>query len=49
MNKFPFEEQLMQMKLHEEDVIWINGKAFLVRPATDNDVERIGKGYFCMD
>lgn len=48
-NKFPFEEHLLQMKEHEQDVIWIKGRPFIVQPATIDDIERINKGYFCMD
>jgi hypothetical protein len=47
--KLVFEEHIMAMQPHEEEVIWIRGKAFLVRPASDNDIERVTKGYFCMD
>jgi hypothetical protein len=45
----PFEEHLLQMKEHEQEVIVIKGRAFLIQPATGDDIKRIGKGYFCMD
>lgn len=47
--KFPFEEHLLQMKEYEQEVIWIKGRPFIVQPATNDDIERINKGYFCMD
>ncbi|UKS27187.1 hypothetical protein LOZ80_38005 [Paenibacillus sp. HWE-109] len=49
MDKFPFEDRIMDLKEGEEDVIHINGKSFVIVPATENDVERIGKGYYCLD
>ncbi|TFE24990.1 hypothetical protein [Cohnella luojiensis] len=45
-NKLPFEDYLLDSQ--DEEIIWIKGKAFIVRLATDNDIERIGKGYFTM-
>jgi hypothetical protein len=47
--KFVFEEHVMAMLPHEEEIIVIRGKSFLVRPASELDVERVNKGYFCMD
>lgn len=44
---FPFEDYLMGAQ--DEEIIWLNDKAFVVRPATDDDIERIGKGYFVME
>jgi hypothetical protein len=32
-----------------EEIIWIKDRTFVVRPATDDDIERIGKGYFTLD
>lgn len=49
MDKFPFEDRIMALKEGEEDVIHINGKSFVIVPATENDVERIEKGFFVMD
>ncbi|MBA2943190.1 hypothetical protein HZF08_33510 [Paenibacillus sp. CGMCC 1.16610] len=40
---------LLDMKEGEENVIHINDRAFVISPATDDDIERIGKGYFCLD
>jgi hypothetical protein len=40
--KFPFEEYLLDAK--DEEIIWMQGKAFVVRQATEADIERIGKG-----
>ncbi|WP_127580911.1 hypothetical protein [Paenibacillus koleovorans] len=45
--RFPFEEHLLQ--LEDEEIIWLHGKAFVISPATEDDIERIGKGFFCMD
>ncbi|MGO4268227.1 hypothetical protein AB4Z22_00020 [Paenibacillus sp. TAF58] len=43
----PFEAYLLDTD--GEEVIWIKDKAFVVRPATNEDIERIGKGYFILD
>ncbi|WJH32945.1 hypothetical protein MJA45_10130 [Paenibacillus aurantius] len=32
----------------KEEIVWIQGKAFVVKPATADDMERIGKGFFAM-
>lgn len=48
-NMIPYEENILQLKDHEQMVIWIEGRAFIVQPATADDIERINKGYFCMD
>ena len=47
--EFPFQEHLLELKEGEETVIFIGGRAFIMTPATDDDIERIGNGYFCMD
>lgn len=44
---FPFEEYLLNAK--DEEIIWIQDKAFVIKPATTEDIERIGKGFFVMD
>lgn len=44
-----FLDPLAELQDGEETVIWIRGKALIVTPATPDDIERIGKGYFCMD
>lgn len=46
---FVFEDQLFKLAPHEEEIIYIRGKAFLVRPADQADVERLAKGNFCID
>jgi hypothetical protein len=46
-SKFPFEDYLLDTQ--DEEIIWIQDRAFVVRPATAEDIERIGKGYFAMD
>jgi hypothetical protein len=43
----PFEAYLLDTD--GEEVIWIKDRAFVVRPATNEDIERIGKGYFILD
>jgi hypothetical protein len=43
------ENFLLNMKEGEENVIHINDRAFIISPATEDDIERIGKGYFCLD
>lgn len=45
-NKLPFEDYLLHSQ--DEEIIWIKGKAFIVRLATCSDIERLGKGYFTM-
>ena len=47
--KFPFEDHLLELEEGDETVIWIHGRAFIVTPATIDDIERIGKGYFCLE
>jgi hypothetical protein len=49
MDKFPYEDHILSMQEGDEDVIFIKGKPFIVAPATEADVERIGKGFFVMD
>lgn len=44
---FPFEEYLLNSKC--EEIIWIQDRAFDIKPATAEDIERIGKGFFVMD
>jgi hypothetical protein len=44
-----YEQRLLQMKEHEEEVIIVKGNMFLVRPATAKDIERVAKGFKCMD
>ncbi|MEY9095384.1 hypothetical protein [Paenibacillus sp. RC84] len=41
------ETYLAQIK--DEEIIWIGDRAFVIMPATETDIERIGKGYFVMD
>ena len=43
------EQYLLQMKEHEQVVVWIGGRPFIIQPATEADIERIEQGYFCMD
>ncbi|WP_193394394.1 hypothetical protein [Paenibacillus sp. A3] len=43
------EHHLLALADHEQLVVWIGDRPFLIQPATDSDVERINKGYFCMD
>ncbi|MDQ0874241.1 hypothetical protein QFZ77_002900 [Paenibacillus sp. V4I3] len=43
----PFEDYLIDTD--DEEVIWIKDRAFVIRPATDDDIERIGKGYFTLN
>ncbi|CAM3708191.1 hypothetical protein COLU111180_04265 [Cohnella lubricantis] len=45
----PILDQLTELGEHEETIIVIQGQAFLVTRATEDDIERIGRGYFCMD
>lgn len=45
--KFPFEDHLMESQ--GEQIIWIKNRAFVIRPATEDDIERVGRGYFWLD
>lgn len=47
--KFPFEEDILQLAPGQEFVVFIKGQPFIITPATDDEVERIGQGYYCMD
>lgn len=40
---------LLDLTDGEETVIWANRRAYVVTPATEDDIERIGCGYYCMD
>ncbi|WP_182301591.1 hypothetical protein [Cohnella cholangitidis] len=42
-------DQLKDLKDGEETVLVVHGESFVVSRATDDDIERIGKGYFCLD
>jgi hypothetical protein len=45
--RFPFEDYLLAAE--DEEIIWIQDRAFVVRPATEDDIERVGKGYFSLE
>jgi len=45
----PILDQLKELKEGEETVIIVHGQPFVVSRATDDDIERIEKGYFCLD
>ncbi|WP_176444785.1 hypothetical protein [Paenibacillus herberti] len=47
--KFPYEAELLKLEEGQEEVLIIGGRAFIVSPATEADIERIGKGFFCLD
>ncbi|WP_308637698.1 hypothetical protein [Paenibacillus silvisoli] len=49
MNKFPYEEEIAALEEDEEMVVFINEQPFIIKKATDDEIERIGHGYFCMD
>ena len=49
MSDFPYKSLLMNMEDGQEEVIIIEGKAFIVSPATESDVERVAKGFFILD
>lgn len=42
-------KRMAEMKIGDEDVFFIDGRSYVIAPATVDDVERIGKGYFCID
>jgi hypothetical protein len=47
IEKFPLEDYLLGAK--GEEIVWLEDRAFVVRPATDDDIERIGSGYCVME
>ncbi|WP_192043451.1 hypothetical protein [Paenibacillus lycopersici] len=47
--KFPFEEDILNLANGEEYVVFLRGRAFIIKPATNDDIERVGHGYYCMD
>lgn len=47
--KFPYEDHLLQLQEGQEDIIIIKGRAFVISPATEDDIERVSKGFFVMD
>lgn len=47
--KFPYEDHLLTLKPGQEEIIFIKDKAFVVSAATEDDIERIKKGFFVMD
>lgn len=47
--KFPFEEDILNLAANEKMLIWIKGRAFIIEQATESDIERINQGFFCMD
>jgi hypothetical protein len=42
-------EHLKELKEGEETIIMLNGQPFVVSKATTDDIERIGKGQYCLD
>lgn len=46
---FPYEKHIMSLKEGDEEIIILNGRAFLITPATEDDIERVSKGFFVMD
>lgn len=49
MEKFPFEDHISSLKEGDEEIIHIKGRPFVITPATEDDIERIKKGFFVMD
>ena len=45
----PILDNLVDLGEGEETIIIVKGEPFVVSRATEDDIERIGKGYFCMD
>ena len=48
-DKFPFESHILELREGEETIIVIKGRPILMTPATEDDIIRLQKGYFCMD
>lgn len=40
---------MLELKEGEEDIVIVQGLAFVVKPATEADVERVGRGYFVLE
>lgn len=47
VKQIPFKDYLLDAE--GEEIVWVEGKALLFRPATEDDIERVGKGYFSLD
>ncbi|MCZ8520152.1 MULTISPECIES: hypothetical protein [Paenibacillus] len=43
------EEEILSLKDHEQIVIHIGDRKFVVQPATEDDLDKINKGIICMD
>ncbi|MDB4868269.1 MAG: hypothetical protein JWR03_2602, partial [Cohnella sp.] len=41
----PILDQLNELKEGDETILWIHGQAFHVTRATEDDIERISKGF----
>lgn len=44
--KFPYQDHIFSLEEGQEEIIFINDRPFLIRLATESDVERINKGCF---
>jgi hypothetical protein len=42
-------KRLSSLRIHEEAIMHINGRAYLITPATEDDLERVNRGFFVMD
>ncbi|GKU78557.1 hypothetical protein [Paenibacillus sp. L3-i20] len=42
-------EALKEIEIGEEMVWWNGCEPFIITRATDDDIERIGRGVFCLD
>ncbi|MBH5316711.1 hypothetical protein I6N90_02665 [Paenibacillus sp. GSMTC-2017] len=42
-------EALKEIEVGEEMVWWNGSEPFIITRATDDDIERIGRGVFCLD
>lgn len=48
-NKIPLLDSLLELGEGEETVIVVHGQPFVVSKATEDDIERINRGHFCLD
>jgi hypothetical protein len=47
--KFPYEDHLLTLAEGQKDIIIIKGRPFLIQPASEEDIETVCRGFFCMD
>lgn len=49
MDPFPYQEELKNLSEGEKVVIFWNDRPYIIQAASDDDLEKIGQGYFCLN